>query len=155
MCRGKVKNGGLWIELERKSAGLRSELGEREHENAVLRSELGEVERCGSLERTVGRICLVLWPAANPGAPRQSEKCRAPEWARRARLRKPAVGSKISKIMISGTAKIVKRWCSGADYFKICENDMLRIGKFRAENGGLSHGTYPICIWKYPPPPDS
>ena len=44
MCRGKVKYGGLWIELERKSVGLLSELGERERENAVLRSELGEVE---------------------------------------------------------------------------------------------------------------
>ena len=40
MCRGKVKNGGLRIELERKSARLRSELGE----NAGLWSALGELE---------------------------------------------------------------------------------------------------------------
>ena len=46
MCRGKVKNGGLRIELERKHAGLRSraqglwsgELGEFERENAGLRN---------------------------------------------------------------------------------------------------------------------
>ena len=78
--------------------------------------------------RVSGTVCRTrlagFWPAANPGAPRQSEKCRAPEraqvararaWrcgaperARRARLNKPAVGSEISKIMVSGTAKTVK-----------------------------------------------
>ena len=45
MCRGKVKNGGLQIELQRKNAGLRSELGELERENAGLWSELGELGR--------------------------------------------------------------------------------------------------------------
>ena len=44
MCRGKVKNGVLRIELERKNAGLRSELWELERENAGLWSELGELE---------------------------------------------------------------------------------------------------------------
>ena len=40
MCRGKVKNGGRRIELERKTGGLRSELGELEREYAGLWSEL-------------------------------------------------------------------------------------------------------------------
>ena len=44
MCRSKVKNGGLRSELERKNAGLRSELGELERENAGIWSELGELE---------------------------------------------------------------------------------------------------------------
>ena len=40
------------------------------------------------------------------------------------------------------------------------ENDMLLERKFRAENGGLKNGTYPICTYIYgsapptrPPPP--
>ena len=45
MCHGKVKNGRLRIELERKNAGLRSELRELERENAGLWSELGELGR--------------------------------------------------------------------------------------------------------------
>ena len=45
MCRGKVKNRGLRIDLERKNAGLRSELGKLERKNAELWSELGELER--------------------------------------------------------------------------------------------------------------
>ena len=63
----------------------------------------------------------------------------------------------ILKMMVSGTAKSAKK----------CKMVMLRNGffgnlwkwyaperKFRAENGGLSRGTYPICIhMEVPPPP--
>ena len=38
--------------------------------------------------------------------------------------------------------------------FSICENDMLRSGNLGFENGGLSRGTYLICIRSaHPPPP--
>ena len=63
----------------------------------------------------------------------------------------------ILKMMVSGTAKSAQK----------CKMVMLRNGffgnlwelyaperKFRAENGGLSRGTYPICIhMEVPPPP--
>ena len=68
-------------------------------------------------------------------------------------------GKEILKIMVSGAAKFIKWWCSGADLFfvfwlLICENDMLCMErKFRAENGGIKSGTYPICTWKCLPPP--
>ena len=45
---------------------------------------------------------------------------------------------KFLKMMVSGTAKSaksVKWWCSGTDFFVICENDMLRNG-----NSGLKMG---------------
>ena len=123
--------------------------------------------KCRSPERTVGRVWLAFLQAAIPGAPRQSEKCTSPErarvaraWkcgaperAREARLSKSAVGSEMSKIMVSGTAKTVKWWCSGAEYFKICENDMLRNG-----NLGLKMGVSRAAHTQYgssPPPPGS
>ena len=70
--------------------------------------------KCGSPERTVGRFWLAFWPAVNPGAPQQGEN--APlrselAWlghesaGLRTELSKPAVGSEISKIKVSGTAK--------------------------------------------------
>ena len=52
--------------------------------------------------------------------------------------------------------KIVKWWCSGTDSFwgnlwKWYAPER----KFKAENGGLSRGPYPICIhMEVPPPPD-
>ena len=52
--------------------------------------------------------------------------------------------------------KNVKWWCSGSDFFGNLWKWYAPKRKFRAENGGLSRGTYPICIhnflWKYPPP---
>ena len=67
---------------------------------------------------------------------------------------------RILKMMVSGMAKIrpkyVKWWCSGTDLGEICENYMPRNGNSgltRAENGGLSRGTYPICICMEVPPP--
>ena len=102
--------------------------------------------KCRSPELTAGCLWLALWPAANPGAPQQSEKCEALEQAERARawkywapervrLSKLAVGgdkwlerTEISKIMISVSEKNVKWWCSGTEYFDICKNDMLRTG---------------------------
>ena len=81
-------------------------------------------------------------------------KCGAPDWARAARLSKPAVGSEISKIMVSGMAKTVKWRCSGAQYFKICEIDMLRERKFKAENGCLYLARHiPNMHMESPPPP--
>ena len=35
--------------------------------------------KCWSPERTVGRVRWAFWQAAIPGAPRQDEKCEAPE----------------------------------------------------------------------------
>ena len=70
--------------------------------------------------------------------------------------------------MVSGTAKNIKSalqlkiviLCPEQNIFVInCENDMLREGNFRVENGGLSRGTYMYLICKYnlhtkcPPPP--
>ena len=46
--------------------------------------------------------------------------------------------------------KPCKWWCSGAEYFKICENDRnlgLKMGVSRA-----AHTQY-AYIWEYPPPP--
>ena len=49
MCRGKVKNGELWSELEHEDTGLQSELN---REIAGLRSKL-ECEKGGSPELTL------------------------------------------------------------------------------------------------------
>ena len=97
-------------------------------------------------------------------------KCLSPERPRTHGARaQPAVGGdervqikEILKMMVSGTAKSAKKfkwWCSGTDSLVICENYMLRNGffgnlwklyaperKFRAENWGLSRGTYPISV---------
>ena len=79
-------------------------------------------------------------------------------------------------LALSGRPLTPERWLQWRNF----ENDGLRSGrkhkmvmlrsgnechlwkwyapelKFRAENGGLSRGTYPICIiWKCPPPPGS
>ena len=61
------------------------------------------------------------------------------------------------KIMVSGTAKSAKKlklWCSGADFFCNLWTWYAPERKFRAENGDLSRGTYRICIrMEVPPPP--
>ena len=50
--------------------------------------------------------------------------------------------------------KNVKWWCSGTDFFSNLWKWYAPERKFRAENGGLSRGTYPICIhMEVPPPP--
>ena len=74
MCRGKVKNGGLRIELERENAGLRSELGSSSVKMRVSGTD------CISLYRT--RQAGILAGRYSPGAPRQSEKRGAPERVR-------------------------------------------------------------------------
>ena len=174
MCRGKVKNGqGLRNELpiERKYVGLRNELEpfwawkcgapERawavlsvkmrgsgtslsrfERENAGLRNELDPfwAWKCESKERPLTRGAAECFAFGRSG------------WASRP--------WEAMKVMVSGTAKFAKK----------CEMVMLRNGffgnlwkwyaperKFRAENGGLSRGTYPICIHNgsTPPPPPS
>ena len=127
---------------------------------ALERARRTRAWTCGSPERTVGRVWLALWPAANPGAPGQSEKCRALvgselEWR----------GSGVSSRSSAGRGQ----WHFenyGLWIGKNCKMVMLRSGiniyiflwyaperKFRVENEGLSRGTYPICIWKHPPPP--
>ena len=150
------ENGGLRIEHERKNAGLRSDLGK-------LKREI-KIPGC-IWTRLAG-----LWPAANPGAPRQVKnagfrselkwlgrvaawKCGAPERARGARVNKPAVGSEISKIVISGTAKTVKWWSSWAEYFKICENDMLPIGNSGLKMGSLARHIPSMHTYGSTPPP--
>ena len=140
-----------------KRQGLRNELPV-ECENEGLRNEFepfwawkwGAPERARAVlsvkillsgtART--RMALALWPAANP------RRCRT---------------LRVRKMIVSGTAKFAKKnvkwWCSGMDFGEICESYMLRngnLGPTRAENGGLSRGTYPICIIIYgstPPPP--
>ena len=58
--------------------------------------------------------------------------------------------------MISGPAKTIKWWCSGADFCVICENYMLWSGNLGLKMGGLKNGTYPICTYmEVPPPPPS
>ena len=57
--------------------------------------------------------------------------------------------------MVSGTAKTVKWWCSGAKYIYIYFfNDMLRTGNLGLKIG-VSRGAHTqyAYIWKYPPPP--
>ena len=80
----------------------------------ALAGALQQSENCRALERAwVAREC----------------KCWAPERAPGARLSKPAVGSKF---------KWSPKWCcSGADYFKICENDILRIRNLGLKIGAL------------------
>ena len=131
-----------WAVLSLKIRGSGTSLSHFEHENAGLRNELDQfwAWKCESPERPLTR-----------GA---AERVRA----------EPAVGGderveikEILKMMVSGTAKSAKK----------CKTVMLRnrfFGnlwklyaperKFRAENGGLSRGTYPICIhMEVPPPP--
>ena len=67
----------------------------------------------------------------------------------------------IKEILVSGTAKSAKK-CKMVmlrnGFFRLCNLWKLYAPerKFRAENGGLSRGTYPICIcihMEVPPPP--
>ena len=138
-----------------KMRGSGKSLSRFEHENAGLRNELDPfwAWKCKTPE-LLGRVWLALFgPAANP------RRCRT--LCFRA---EPAVGGderveikEILKMVVSGTAKSAKK----------CKMVMLRNGcfgnlwklyaperKFRAENGGLSCGTYPICMhMEVPPPP--
>ena len=61
--QGKKWGGGLRIELERKNAGLRSELGELQCENAGLWSEFGgsSSEHAGLLILIVKKTVLEQW----------------------------------------------------------------------------------------------
>ena len=93
----------------------------------------------------------------------ERENAKSPEWPRNGR---PAVGgderveiNEILKMMVSGTALKSAKKCKmvmlrNGFFGVICENDNDPERKFRDENGGLSRGTYPICIHygKYPPP---
>ena len=128
--RSSVKMGGSGPNLsrfERETAGLRTDL------------EPFSAWKCGSPELP-GRVWLALWPAAKPG------RCRT--LCVRA---EPAVGGgerveikEILKMMVSGTAKNVKWRCSRPDLFGHLWKWYAPERKFRAENGGLSRGTYPI-----------
>ena len=146
MCRGKVKNG----------QGLRNEL------------EPFWAWKCGAPERAWA-VLSVKMHGSGTSLIRFEWKSESPErpLTRGAAEREPAVGGderveikEILKMMVSGTAKSAKK----------CKMVMLRNGffffvgnlwkwyaperKFRAENGGLSRGTYPICIhMEVPPPP--
>ena len=102
-------------------------------------------------ELTVGCIWLALWPAAYP---RELHECKAgcsklavggDEWL------EIFYGKRNSRMMVSRAAKNLKWWCSGADLLWFVIYALER--KFRAENGGLLHGTYPICIYMEVPPP--
>ena len=158
MCRGKVKNGqGLrnGLPVERENVGSGTSLSCFELENAGLRIELEPfwAWKCESPDRA--------WSVLSENA--YLRNGREP-----AALPEPAVGGderveikEILKMMVSGTAKSAQK----------CKMMMLRNGffcnlwklyapelKFRAENGGLSRCTYPICIHAYiygstPPPP--
>ena len=149
MCRGKVKNGpGLRNELtvERENAGLRNELepfwawkcGAPERawavlsvKNAGLRNVLDPfwAWKCESPELRPGRVLLALW-RSNP--------------------------LPLQNMMVSGTAKSAKKKNSDAPERIFCNlwKWYAPERNFRAENGGLSRGTYPICIhMEVPPPP--
>ena len=151
MCRGKVKNGpGLRNELlvKRENAGLRIELEPFfSVKNAGLRNGLDAVlsvkMRVSGTARTrlaaaAERFAFGLswpWEAMNGLKLRKCWKLWSPERQ-------------------NPQQQKVKWWCSGADILVICENDNAPERKFRAKNGGLSRGTYPICIhMEVPPPP--
>ena len=148
MCLGKVnKWQGLRNELpvERENGGLRNELepfwawkwGAPERAWAVLAWKWDSPELPGRVWLTRGAAFGLSrpWEAMNGLKLKKFWKWWSPE-----RQNPP---------------KNVKWWCSGTDFLEICENYMLRKRKFRAENGGLSCGTYPICIHNgsTPPPP--
>ena len=157
MCRGKVKNGpkcGLrnephdralkcgaperaWAVLSVKLRGSGPSLSRFERENAGLRN-------CQDASG---------WHSGRPltrGAAKRFAFGLSRPW-------EAVNGLKLLffwKMMVSGTAKNVKWWCSGPDFLVICENDMRR-----NENLGLKKGvsraahTQYAYIWKYPPPP--
>ena len=148
MCRRKVKNGPelhgrawkcgapdrAWAALSVKMRVSGPSLSRVERENAGLRTELEPcwAWKCGSPELP-GCIWLALWPAVG-GYERVEIK-------------------DILKMMVSGTAKNVKWWCSGPDFLVICENDMLR-----NRNLGLKMGVSCAAHTQYaymedPPPP--
>ena len=108
-----------WAVLSLKMRGSRTSLSCFELENAGLQNELDPFWACVRAEPAVG------------GDERVEIK-EILKWWSPERQNQP---------------KNVKWWCSRTDFFfffEICENDMLRNGK------------YPICIhctWKYPPPP--
>ena len=150
MCRGKVKNWqGLRNELpvEREMWGSGTSLSRFERENAGLRNELDPfwAWKCESPER----------PLTRGAAERFAFGLRRP-W-------EPMNGLKLKKFWKlwspepQNPPKNVKWWCSWTDFFLwvICEKWYAPERKFRAENGGLSRGTYPICIHNgsTPPPP--
>ena len=162
MCRGKVKMGkgsGTGSRSSVKMWGSGTSLSRFELENAGLRNELEPfwAWKCESPERSWSVLSVkmrISGTAANPL--RCRTLCVRAEQAvggdERVEIKKNL------KIMVSGTAKSAKQ----------CKMVMLRNGffgnmwklyaperKFRAENGGLSRGTYPICIHygSTPPPP--
>ena len=143
MCRGKVKNGqGLWNELpvERENAGSGTSLSRFELENAGLRNELNP---------------FLAWKWESPELPGRV-------WLTRVRA-EPAVGAderveikEILKMMVSGTAKSAKKCKMVILWNRFFGNLWTRYApeqKFGAENGGVSRGTYPICIHMEVPPP--
>ena len=123
-----------------KMRGSGLSLSRFELENAGLRNELDPfwAWKCESPELP-GRVWLALWPA-NPRRCwmlyrlKKFWKWWSPEW--------------------QNPPKNVEWWCSGTDFFVICENDMLRNG-----NSGLKMGvsrathTNMHTYGSTPPPP--
>ena len=78
----------------------------------------------------------------------------------RAGCSKPAVGDderveikEILNMMVSGTAKKCKMVMLRRGFFGYLWKWYAPERKFRAENGGLSRGTYPVYTMEVPPPP--
>ena len=125
--------------------GLRNELvfmSRFERENANLRNELDPFWKCQSPERprTRGAAERFVFGLSRP--------CEALN------------GLKLKKFWKwwsperENPPKNVKWWCSGTDFFGNLWKLYAPELKFRAENWGLSRGTYPICIhMEVPPPP--
>ena len=116
----------------------------------------GRAWKCGAPERAWSVLSVKMRISGTAANPR---RCRT--LCVRA---EPAVGGderveikEILKMMVAGTAKSaknVKWWCSGTDFWVICENYMLRNG-----NSGLKMGvsraahTQYAYIMEVPPPP--
>ena len=153
-CRAPER---AWAVLSWKMRGSGQSLSRFEHENAGLRNELDPfwAWKCRESPELPGRVWLALWPAANP------RRCRTPAFG----LSRPweaMNGLKLKKFWKwwSGTAKSAKKckmvMLRNVFFFVICENDMLRNENsgLKEGDGGLSRGTYLICIhMEVPPPP--
>ena len=177
MARGRWGGGGVLTPNFGRYVPRQSEKLARAPERAPRRAW-----KCGAPERALRAVLslkmrgsgtsLSRFERENAGHRNELDpfwawKCESPELPGRRgakRSAEPAVGGderveikEISKMMVSGTAKSAQK----------CKMVMLRNGflgnlwkwyaperKFRAENGGLSRGTYPICIhMEVPPPP--
>ena len=134
----RVWNVGLWSGLER--AGACSSMKMRG-------SGVGSSVKLGSPELTCRTRLAGTLAGCNPGALAECFAFRLPTvnrlWAATERLE----GKEILKMLVSRATKTLKWWCYLWKWYALER-------KFKAENGGLKNGTYPI--WTYmevPPPP--